>query len=158
MNPFKVGKTHLAASILHELIVRFSVKGFFCNVPEMGQLYGRSTGRLGRIRVHSKQEREIYFRRLETAEVLLLDDLGISAPHRNFGETIDCLLGARYSAMRPVIVTSRFPPFAEREGITSLEERLGVATVSRLRQTCRFFRLVGCDLRSVLGREAAIPA
>lgn len=153
-----VGKTHLAASILHELMVRYRVRGVFCGVPEMMRLYGRTQGLFGRMRVYSKQERIDHVTRLEQADILLLDDLGPVSPSRKFQDALDYLFGIRYASMRPVIITTEVPPFTEREGAVSLEERLGVATVSRLRQMCRFFRLVGCDLRLVLGSETAVQA
>ena len=144
-----VGKTHLAVSILNELMARHRLKGAFCSVPELLRPPVGPGAGAGKVRVTSKQERERFVAWLESADVLLLDDLGIMPPHRKLAEAINHVLSVRYANMRPVIVTTQFPLFPEREGMLSLRERLGPPLLSRLSQMCRFFRLVGCDMRTL---------
>lgn len=147
-----VGKTHLAASILHQLIAQYGARGRFCSVPDLIRLFTPSTDTFNRARGRGKQEKSEYLCRLEKAEILLLDDLTVLSPHRKSQETINHLLGIRYATLRPVIITTQLPPVAERENVLSLQVRLGPMTASRVQQMCRFFQLVGCDLRRELAR------
>ena len=87
---------------------------------------------------------------LASADVLILDDMGVENPTAWVAERVYLIINDRYNAQKPVIVTSNFKlgdllnRFAD--GIT------GTRIVSRLQQMCKLAEISGID-RRLTGRN-----
>ncbi|NPV49438.1 MAG: ATP-binding protein [Armatimonadetes bacterium] len=142
MGPNGTGKTHLAAGIMLELIKR-EVAVRFYTVPEL----------LARVRDGiSRDEADDVQEILAEIPLLVIDDLGKeylrpSETGTSWAqEVIYTILNRRYEEDRPVIVTTNLTD-------AQIEQRYGLAVVSRLAEMCRTVVLDGPDYR--LGLHAA---
>jgi DNA replication protein DnaC len=135
-----VGKTHLAVSVLRELLD----KGVKCLFYDFGALlkaiqasYNPNT---------QASELEILAPVFE-AEALVLDELGASKPTEWVLDTMLQIIRARYNDRRLTIFTSNY--LDERSGRESetLEDRIGVRLRSRLYQMCQTVLIDGDDYR-----------
>jgi DNA replication protein DnaC len=101
MGQWGVGKTHLAIAALKEIVKR-GCAGLFYDYGEL----------LKEIRSSYSSENPItesnVLQPVLSAEVLLLDDLGSSKPSHWALETVGHILGTRYNAKRPTIITTNF--------------------------------------------------
>lgn len=93
-----------------------------------------------RLRPREGADSEGEFRRLADAPLLLLDDLGAAKGSEWTGEITYRLIGHRYDAMLPCLITSNVP-------VRQLREMLGGRVASRLREMCKFIELTGPDRR-----------
>jgi DNA replication protein DnaC len=90
---------------------------------------------------------ESEFRRFADVPLLLLDDLG-AAKNSEWTEEINYrLIGHRYAAMLPCLITSNVP-------VAQLKAILGDRVASRLREMCQFVALTGPDRRTGAVRTA----
>ena len=87
------------------------------------------------------------FERLSAVDLLHLDDLGSENRTEWVLEQLYALVNERYEAQRSLLVTTNLP-------IASLEEQVGVRTVSRLTEICDYLQLYGRDRRVI----APVPA
>lgn len=138
--PCGVGKTHLAAAILNELLG----KGISCLFHDFGSLlreiqssYDRESGVS-----EAKVLAPVY-----EAEVLVLDELGASKPTDWVRDTMMQIINARYNEKRLTIFTTNYTDERKRAGDETLEERIGVRLRSRLYEMCRTVVVDGADYR-----------
>ena len=138
--PCGVGKTHIAAAIIHGLVER----GVPCLFYEFGALL--------------KQIQESYnplSRMLETkvlapvfeAEVLVLDELGASKPTDWVRDTMMQIINARYNDKKLTVFTTNYTDERRAQTDETLEDRIGVRLRSRLYEMCRTVTVEGDDYR-----------
>lgn len=146
------GKTHLAVSIIRELIL----KGIPCLfydyrdlIKEIQDSYNATV-----------QATELgILRPVFETEVLLLDELGAMKPTDWKGDTISLILNSRYNQSRTTIITTNFRDEPAAGAIRSLSparaatreetlgDRIGERMRSRLHEMCRIIRMEGEDFR-----------
>jgi DNA replication protein DnaC len=146
-----VGKTHLAVSILRELIQTKGIEGRFVDMVELlDQLRGSYSNSL-------EDQREI-LRPIFNADLVVLDELGAARPSDWVFETLELLIGGLYNRNSPVIVTTNLPNLPPLTGPASeylratrretLGDRIGIRMWSRLQQMCMAEDLSGPDWRT----------
>lgn len=140
MGPCGVGKTHLAAAILHGLLK----KGVGCRFYEFGAL-------LKEIQCSFDPESKVSEVKLLApvyeAEVLVLDELGASKPTDWVREMMMQIVNTRYNEKRLTIFTTNYLDDRRSAGDETLEERIGVRLRSRLYEMCRTVVVEGPDYR-----------
>jgi DNA replication protein DnaC len=149
IGPIGVGKTHLAAGILKELITSKGVPCLFGDFRELLKEIQNSYNA-------SVQTTELeVLRPVFETEVLVLDELGAVKPTEWVWDTVSHILNTRYNHKRTTIITTNFkdlPPGgagglrgAVRE--ETLGDRIGERMRSRLHEMCRVIRMEGDDFR-----------
>ena len=151
--PTGVGKTHLAAAVLHELLAK-GFEGLFLEyqkwLAKLRQGYDLLAG---------PDNRRAYQSALET-EVLLMDDLGSERRSDWVEDTVTAVINHRYNTEQALIVTTNLP-LPELGDLTSvknpvsghyhvkdtLADRVGARAVSRLFEMCHVIRLQTRDYR-----------
>lgn len=141
-----VGKTHLAAAALRELVLERGAAGRFWDCSDLLVQIRRSysTG-------ESVPTEGMLLEELARVDVLVLDDLGRQRVTDWSFDLLSTMLGARYNSHRLTIVTSNFanlPPGAGQRGAETLGDRIGAPTHSRLQEMCRPIEMVGQDFRT----------
>lgn len=147
-----VGKTHLAVSILSELIQRYRVDGVFVDFTEL----------IHRIQStfdpSSRESKHHVLDPVTEAEVLVLDELGAQKPTAWVREILYLVINARYTRRLPTIFTTNFSLGAGAEsgrGAVALEERIGGPLVSRLHEMAYILSLSTQDFRRDARRNRA---
>ncbi len=147
IGPCGVGKTHLAVSILQEILFRKNLPVLFV---DMNDLYREIRATYGKFQV-VETEYDILFPLVE-ASLLLIDEVGcVDSPWAQ--DTLHYLVSRRYNEERPTLCTTNY--LDDASGGISLEERIGVRTRSRLNGMCRTVRINGPDYRGPGVRESA---
>ena len=140
MGPCGVGKTHLSAAILLELLG----KGINCLFYDFGALLREIQDSYNAESWLS--EAKVLAPVYET-EVLVLDELGTSKPTDWVRDTMMQIINARYNEKRLTIFTTNYTDDCRRAGDETLEERIGVCLRSRLYEMCRTVVVDGADYR-----------
>jgi DNA replication protein DnaC len=97
-----VGKTHLAAAVLGELIRRYGVRGKFVDFTSLiSQI--QSTFDPG-----SAESKHDVLEPVMRAEVLVLDELGSQKPTEWVSDTLYLILNTRYTERRPTLFTTNY--------------------------------------------------
>jgi len=143
IGPAGVGKTHLAAAILHAIVARTGIHGRFCKMSDLLRSMRNSYNPA--IQTTEQQVLDPIL----TCDLLVLDDLGKERLTEWVAETIDLVIDTRYSAGRAIIVTTNYPDVDDSEEINGLWWRVGFRTRSRLHKMCRTVTLDGADYRDV---------
>jgi DNA replication protein DnaC len=160
---FGVGKTHLAASILRELILHKDVRGIFCDyrslLKQIQDSYGRS----------DVSERQI-LAPIFDADVLVLDELGAAKPTDWVWDTVQHILNTRYNDRKATIITTNYRnerelpmgywdelPKDKRDAVKAmyrdnLGDRITERMRSRLLEMCAVIEMEGPDFRERLSR------
>jgi DNA replication protein DnaC len=141
MGPVGVGKTHLSAAILRELI---QTKNTFCLFYEFGWLLKEIQNSYNPISQTSE------FKLLEPifeAEVLVLDELGGSKPTDWVRDTMMQIINTRYNRKKLTIFTTNYLDHRRIESEETLEDRIGVRLRSRLFEMCKTLEMDGDDFR-----------
>lgn len=97
-----VGKTHLAVSVLKELIQRYAVRGRFVDFTSLLfeiQSTFEPGAAVGKSRLLSP---------VTDAEVLVLDDLGAQKPSSWVNEVLYLVLNTRYASKLPTLFTTNY--------------------------------------------------
>jgi DNA replication protein DnaC len=148
--PAGVGKTHLVAALLTQIITRAGGRGLFAKTRDL-----------------LRQMRDSYNPAIQTTErqvldpiltcdLLVLDDLGAERLTDWVADTMDFIIDTRYSAGRPIVATTNFADLEDPEDPNGLLCRVGFRTHSRLRGMCRFVTLDGADYRDVPPHETDV--
>jgi DNA replication protein DnaC len=149
IGPAGVGKTHLVAALLTQILS-----------GDTG-----SHGRFYKMRDLLRAMRDSYNPAIQTTErqilepiltcdLLVLDDLGAERMTDWVADTMDLIVDTRYSAGRPIVATTNFPDLEDPEDPQGLLCRVGFRTHSRLRGMCWFVTLDGADFRDVSPHES----
>jgi DNA replication protein DnaC len=151
LGPCGVGKTHLAVSILKELICRYEVDGTFCDFRELLKKIQNSYNP-----VSQTSEMQILDPVLNS-EILVLDDLGAERPTEWVRDTFAYIINSRYNQKSTTLITSNFDDSGREASVLSngtrvpgeetLTERIGVRLRSRLYEMCKVIRIEGSDFR-----------
>ncbi len=152
-----VGKTHLAVSIMKELIAGKGVPCLFYDYRELLKQIQNSYNP-----AEPTTEMQV-LRPVFDAEVLLLDELGAVKPTEWVWDTVSHILNTRYNDKRTTIITTNYPDLAAGETVRrsfsqseaaraaardeTLGDRIGERMRSRLHEMCRTVELRGEDFR-----------
>jgi DNA replication protein DnaC len=160
IGPNGVGKTHLAVSVLRELVLMKGCGGQFWDFHELIREIKNSYDSATRT-----TEEQVLQPVIET-DVLLLDDLGAWRMTDWMMDTLFFILNSRYLAKRSTIITTNFEDIdraqlREADELVRKEflvERIGPRTRSRLLEMCLVVRLDGPDYRQMRqsGKRAAV--
>jgi DNA replication protein DnaC len=139
-----VGKTHLAVSVLKELI-RKGIPGLFYDfrdlLKEIQDSYNPNT---------HNSELKILSPVFE-AEVLILDELGASKPTEWVQETMTHIINKRYNERKVTIFTSNYLDISIGSAYDeTLTDRVGVRLRSRLHEMCRLIPMESDDYRELI--------
>ena len=157
IGPIGVGKTHLAVSILKELMHQKSVPCLFYDYRELLKSIQNSYNASVQV-----TEMEV-LRPVFESEVLVLDELGAVKPTEWVWDTVSHILNTRYNDKRTTIITTNFKDLpaggAEQERGASynpasranrdetLGDRIGERMRSRLHEMCKTVEVQGEDFR-----------
>lgn len=149
------GKTHTACAVA----LSFMRSGRPLRAVGSGQVvaYSRPTvrfvsmvdaGRTVRDTFGTRRSPAEYRRMLERCDLLVLDDVGAEAPTAWAQEFLYDLVGARYNAMLPIVVTSNYsrPQLAERIAYGT-DRTTAMRIVSRLAEVTVPVEMAGPDRR-----------
>jgi DNA replication protein DnaC len=147
MGPVGVGKTHLAAAILRELITQKGVAGCFYEfgalLKEIQASYDPAA-QVSELRVLAP----VY-----QAEVLVLDELGAVKPTDWVRDTMMQIINARYNDKRLTIFTTNYLDDGASPASETLAERIGVRLRSRLFEMAKTVVVGGDDYRHRLDTD-----
>ena len=138
-----VGKTHLAAAVLKQVIQTTGARGLFYDTRDLLRII-RSTYDPS-IRT---TELEI-LRPVMTADLLVLDDLGAEKTSEWVEETMNLIVNTRYNERRLTIFTSNYQDIPDDTEPNSLLFRIGYRMRSRLHEMCEFVEMDGADYREL---------
>lgn len=147
-----VGKTHLAAGIVKELIRSKGIACLFYDYRELLKQIQNSYN-------NSVKATELdVLRPVFETEVLLLDELGAVKPTDWVWDTVSLILNTRYNDKRTTIITTNFddkpagfvagPRGSARD--ETLGDRIGERMRSRLHEMCRIIKMDGEDFRQTV--------
>jgi DNA replication protein DnaC len=141
IGPVGVGKTHLSAAILHELMGR---KGVPCLFYELGALLGEIQDSYNHV---SQTSESRVLAPVYQTEVLVLDELGATKPTDWVRDTMMQIINARYNERRLTIFTTNYLDARHHATEETLEDRIGVRLRSRLYEMCKTVVVEGDDYR-----------
>ena len=157
IGPIGVGKTHLAVSIIKELM---SAKGIPCLFYDYRELLKQIQNSYNPAEPTTEMQ---VLRPVFDAEVLVLDELGAVKPTEWVWDTVSHILNTRYNDKRTTIITTNYtdqPPgevvrksFSQSEAARAaardetLGDRIGERMRSRLHEMCRSVEMQGEDFR-----------
>ena len=141
IGPPGIGKTHIAVSVLRQVILEKRARGLFYDVRDLLRVI-RSTYNP----VVRTAEMDI-LRPVMDADLLVLDDLGAEKPSEWVEETMNLIVNTRYNEKRPTIFTTNYIDIPDETDLDSLKVRVGFRMHSRLHEMCDFLEYDGGDYR-----------
>jgi DNA replication protein DnaC len=141
IGPPGIGKSHLAAAVLRQVILTRGARGLFYDVRDLLKVI-RSTYDP----VVKATEFDV-LRPVMAADLLVLDDLGAEKTSEWVEETLNLIVTTRYNERRPTIFTSNYEEKEDRTDPDSLLARVGFRMHSRLYEMCEFLEYDGADYR-----------
>lgn len=146
MGPPGVGKTHLAVSILRELVLTKGVEGVFYDVQDLlRQLQATFDRSSGMTQIDLLQP-------ALASELVVLDDLGNRVISPWVEETLAFIVTTRYNARRATIVTTNYLDVPPNDRVQTLEDRIGPRVRSRLHEMCYQHVIAADDFRKTTMR------
>jgi len=160
---YGVGKTHLAVSMLRELVIKKGASGIFCDYRALLKQIQDSYGR------EDVSERQVLAPVFE-ADVLVLDELGAAKPTDWVWDTVQHILNTRYNDRKTTIITTNYRnerelpmgywddlPKDKRDAVKAmyrdnLGDRITERMRSRLLEMCVVVEMEGPDFRESVGR------
>ncbi len=143
IGPPGIGKTHIAVSVLREVIRSTGARGLYYDtrelLKEIRSTYDATSNRV---------ELDVIGPVME-AELLVLDDLGAERLTDWVEETMSLIVNTRYNERRPTIFTSNWEDTPDEGDLNSLVVRVGFRLHSRLREMCEFLEYDGPDYRNL---------
>lgn len=145
------GKTHLAVSILRELVTAKGVSGSFYDFRELltkVKATYQPGSSIGELSVLDPVMR---------SEVVVLDELGAMKQTDWVTDCIEHILNARYNASKTTIITTNYANRAREEArgemsramqADTLRDRIGTRMHSRLQEMCHVVEMQGPDYRT----------
>lgn len=140
MGPAGVGKTHLAVSIIKDLIEK-GFAGLFC---EFGSLLKEIQDSYNPI---SKSSELKVLAPIFQADVLVLDELGATVPTDWVRDTMYQIINKRYNDQKLTIFTTNYFDQPRSEKSQILEDRISTRLRSRLYEMCIKVVIEGEDYR-----------
>ena len=141
IGPPGIGKTHIAVSVLRQVILEKRARGLFYDVRDLLKVI-KSTYNP----VAQTAEMDI-LRPVMDADLLVLDDLGAEKPSEWVEETMNLIVNTRYNEKRPTIFTTNYIDIPDETDLDSLKVRVGFRMHSRLHEMCDFLEYDGGDYR-----------
>jgi DNA replication protein DnaC len=141
IGPPGIGKTHIAVSVLRQVVQEKGARGLFYDVRDLLRMI-RSTYNP----VVRTAEMDV-LRPVMEAELLVLDDLGAEKPSEWVEETVNLIVNTRYNERRPTIFTTNYEDVPDETDLDSLRVRVGFRLHSRLHEMCEFLEYDGGDYR-----------
>lgn len=141
-----VGKTHLAVSLLRQVIVEKADGGLFYDFRDLLREIQSSWNS-----VSQASELDILRPVLE-APVLVLDELGANKPTDWVRDTVGHIINYRYNDKKLTIFTSNYLDNPERRGEETLTDRIGARLRSRLYEMCREVTIQSNDFRQEVAK------
>jgi DNA replication protein DnaC len=138
-----VGKTHLAAAVLKQVIQTTGARGLFYDTRDLLRII-RSTYDPS-IRT---TELEV-LRPVMNADLLVLDDLGAEKTSEWVEETMNLIVNTRYNERRLTMFTSNYADIPDDTDPNALLFRIGHRMRSRLHEMCEFIVMDGADYREM---------
>lgn len=142
--PVGVGKTHLAVAILRGLAEK-GARSLFC---EYGSLLREIQDSYNPV---SRASEMSVLAPVYEADVLVLDELGVSKPTEWVLDTMTHIIGRRYNDKRLTIFTTNYTDEQQNPARETLQDRIGVRLRSRLYEMCSTILVEGEDYRRRLG-------
>jgi DNA replication protein DnaC len=137
-----VGKTHLSVAILRGLIE----KGVTCLFYEFSSLLKEIQNSYNSV---SQASELSVLAPVFEAEVVVLDELGVSKPTDWVRDTMMQVINTRYNDRKLTIFTTNYLDGRRSERDETLEDRIGVRLRSRLYEMCKTVQLAGDDYRKM---------
>ena len=138
-----VGKTHLAAAVLKQVVLTTGARGLFYDTRNLLRVI-RSTYD------HSIRATELeVLRPVMCADLLVLDDLGAEKTSEWVEETMNLIVNTRYNERRLTIFTSNYADIPDDTDPNALLFRIGHRMRSRLHEMCEFTVMDGTDYREM---------
>jgi len=147
MGPVGVGKTHLAVSILKELI---ETKNSNCLFYEFNALLKEIQSSYNPATQSSEME---ILSPIMNVDLLVLDELGASKPTDWVRDTLGHIINSRYNDNKFTIFTTNYLDERQNDREETLEDRIGVRTRSRLYEMCQTVVIKGEDFRRTFSRN-----
>ncbi len=141
--PRGTGKTHLAVSVLAELVANKGVSGSFWDFARLHKEIGRCFDKTTQL----AEMRESPLESTLTVDVLLLDDLASQRMPDWARDTLFEIINARFMAQRPTLITTAFEDVDVDAAVAAAEslrrdefliERIGRRVRSKLLEMCAF--------------------
>jgi DNA replication protein DnaC len=152
IGPCGVGKTHLAVSIVQELVTKKNIPCIFYDFRELIREI-QSTFTPDSMLTESDVLAPVF-----QTEVLVLDELGAKRTSAWVEETVFYIINYRYNQKKMTIFTTNYPDTEEEEdhrdsfykkGGESLVDRIGVRLRSRIYEMCKVVEIWGDDYRKM---------
>jgi len=141
--PPGVGKSHLAAAAVQEIIATTKAWALFYEVRDLLRVIRDSYN-------PSTQTTETaVLRPVLRCDLLVLDDLGAEKTTEWVEETMNYIVNERYNECRKTYFTSNYlnPPDGIEDNLDTFKARVGERMYSRLREMCEFVDMHGADYR-----------
>lgn len=145
-----IGKTHLAAATLRELVTK---KRVGCLFYELGALLKKIQESYSPIAETSELR---ILSQVYEAETLVLDELGATVPTNWVRDTLYQIINRRYNDRKLTIITTNYLDDAATPRVPLLEERIGIPLRSRLYEMCRTLYVTGQDYRRQVDQRGGL--